>query len=290
MLLQGKTIIISSQVAYGYVGGSMTSFMLRINGQEPFVIPTVLYSNHLGFDTVDGDVVPSPLFDSLLNGITMLDAFAEVDAVVTGFFNSVDQVMSAATFIRALKVRNPNLHYVCDPIMGDFKDEGLYIDAAVADALVTHLLPMADVLTPNHFEMAYILGKPVNSLQALEEAYAKRADLQEKKIVVTGYELQQAAETLFYNLLLEAGRVSHFQTDIVDLYPTGTGDLFAVLLYLQQRMAIPLADAVPNCAAIVVQLLQTMRSEGRKDFEVTDLLQVPPLLEKLKVPRAAAMG
>jgi pyridoxine kinase len=45
---------------------------------------------------------------------------------------------------------------LCDPVLGD--SGRLYVDSAIRDEINTHLLPLADYLTPNLFELSNLTG------------------------------------------------------------------------------------------------------------------------------------
>ena len=64
-----------------------------------------------------------------------------------------------------MRAANAGALLVCDPVFGDGPG-GLYIDAAAAAAIAEHLLPACDLATPNAFELAWLSGAPVETLEA----------------------------------------------------------------------------------------------------------------------------
>ncbi len=86
------------------------------------------------------------------------------DAVLSGYLPSPGHVAWIARLVERMRSLNPGVLYVCDPILGD-DPEGLYIDAAAAVAVRDKLLPIADVLTPNRFELSWLAGIEVRSVE-----------------------------------------------------------------------------------------------------------------------------
>jgi pyridoxine kinase len=161
-----RALILSSFVAASRVGGGAQSLALSVLGIEPVLVPTVLFGRHPGLGAPGGGAVGPDLFKNILGGIEAKGEFARFDLVLTGYFSHPDQVLAAAKAIdqiraaRAQAGAEPPLVLV-DPVMGD-EGKGLYVQQAVADALAEHLLPRADILAPNAWELAYLTGMAVS--------------------------------------------------------------------------------------------------------------------------------
>ena len=93
-------------------------------------------------------------FRSYLNDLASAPWLSEVDAVLTGYLATEEQVIAVAEFISLLKDRNPNLIYVCDPVIGD--RQGLYVSPDIASAIKSNLIPVCDVTTPNRYELEWL--------------------------------------------------------------------------------------------------------------------------------------
>ncbi len=281
MSVKGKTVIISSQVAYGYVGGNMTSLVLKLNGQETLAVPTTVLSNHLGFDTVGGGPISIRTFEGILEGIVRLDVFQHVETIITGFFDSEEQVVLTAAWINNLKKKNPTVQYVCDPVMGDFKDGGLFVSECVADAITSLLVPLADLLTPNHFEFERIVGRRLYSRGEMQTAFCDDARLKGKKMVVTGCHLGHEYVQTVNNVILDTSGYGYVSNLKVNLDPVGAGDLFTALVCIQLKLQMDFTNAIKNSATMMVTLINDMLREGRKEFELIDLLKIPMLINNV---------
>jgi pyridoxine kinase len=152
-------VILSSYVAASRVGGAAQALALAALGIDPVVVPTVLYGRHPGRGAPGGGVVPIVTFDGMLAGVEADGGFARADLVITGYFADAAQVRSAARAIDAARARRPNVRVIVDPIMGDAGR--LYVAAEVADAVASALVPRADLVAPNAWELARLSGLPV---------------------------------------------------------------------------------------------------------------------------------
>ena len=157
-------ICISSQVAYGPVGNSAAVPALEHAGFTVFQIPTTVLSNHPGHCPPATTDVTAETIEKTLEILNQQSWLDRCGAVMTGYFRDQHQIVAAARAIADLKRRNPSLTYLCDPVMGDDHTD-LYVPLAVADAIRDQLLPLADIITPNRFELQWLTGTAINGLE-----------------------------------------------------------------------------------------------------------------------------
>ena len=117
----------------------------------------------------------------MLEGVQANNLFGSMDAVVTGHFSTPDQVRVACEAIDRIRDtprREWHAHFpakplvVIDPVMGD-EAPGLYIKQDTAAALMTDLVPRADILAPNLWEFARLVGVHIASLATAESVAAE---------------------------------------------------------------------------------------------------------------------
>jgi pyridoxine kinase len=213
---------ISSQVAYGTVGNSAAVPALEWLGIEVHAVPTVVLSNHPGLGTPAGLRVPARDLAALLDTLERLGVLDPVAAVITGYFAAGDQIFSAARTIARMKASNARLLYLCDPVIGD-EVSGLYVPLPVADAIKTTLLPLADIITPNVFELAWLSGGKLATIADLERA---RAGLGVATLLATSFETSpDCLSTVLTGALGESTVASQRRSGV----PHGTGDLLSGL-------------------------------------------------------------
>lgn len=165
-------VILSSLVAASPVGGGAQAAELARLGFETALVPSVLFGRHPGLGAPGGGATPQALFEGMLSGIEASGALPTAEALIAGYFNTAEQVAAAARFVDTVRAANPGAWIVVDPIMGDGAS-GLYVSEAVAEALAGELVPRADLITPNAWELARLSGRPAADVdEALAAARA----------------------------------------------------------------------------------------------------------------------
>jgi hydroxymethylpyrimidine/phosphomethylpyrimidine kinase len=132
-----------------------------------------------------------------------------VDAVKIGMLFSADLIQAVARRLRQFKAKN----VVVDPVMVAQSGDKLLQDEAV-EAIKEHLLPIADVLTPNLPEASVLLKRPISGFEEMKQAAADLAGFGSKSILLkAGHLAEGACNDLFYLgpedrfLILEGERV-----------------------------------------------------------------------------------
>ena len=91
------------------------------------------------------------------------------DALLTGYMPSAAHVALACDLVDRLARRGPRPKVVVDPILGD-DPKGLYLGEEAALAVRDSLVPLADILTPNCFELGWLTGRSVATLAEVSAA------------------------------------------------------------------------------------------------------------------------
>lgn len=217
-------LILSSHVAGSRVGGMAQALALAPFKVDPVVVPTVLFGRHPGWGAPGGAAVEDATFEGVLEGLEAHGTFGLADVLVTGYFASPGQVALAARTIDRVRATSDRTGawsdrcvIVVDPIMGDM-GPGLYVKPEVADAIAHDLVPRADWLTPNAWELSRLSGSPVTSP---ERALAAARALG-KPMLVTSV---PCGEDRIGLLLATADQAVLFSHPRLDKVPHGTGDL-----------------------------------------------------------------
>ncbi len=153
-------LCISSQVARGHVGLSAAAFALERLGHEVWALPTILLSNHPGHARHAGAAVDPLELARMLGALQENGWLADVDGVLAGYMPSQQHVAVAAELVSWVRSHAPGALVLCDPALGD-DPRGVYVDDRPAHAIRSELLPLADITTPNRFELAWLTDRPV---------------------------------------------------------------------------------------------------------------------------------
>ncbi|THD62153.1 PfkB family carbohydrate kinase [Phenylobacterium sp.] len=210
-------LILSSFVAASRIGGAAQQYILAAHRIDPVLVPTVMLGRNPARGA-GGQATPPELFARMLADVEADALFGMVDLVITGHFSSSEQVEIAADAlarIQAASSRAPVV--VVDPILGDAPN-GLYVKPEVAHAVADRLIPLADWVTPNLWELAHLTGaEPTDAAAAI--AAARRLG---KPALITSSPAGPDETGL---LLVEAGTATLFAHPRLARAPNGTGDL-----------------------------------------------------------------
>lgn len=218
-----RVLSISSQVVRGHVGNSAAAFALQRLGHEVWILPTVVQSNHPGHAHVAGTRISPEALRDMAGALAKNGWLGEVDAVLTGYLPTAEHVDFAAETIARLRELRPNLLVVVDPVLGD-DPGGLYVAEAAAARVRERLLPLADVLTPNRFELAWLSRAQVSDAAS---AVMAASGLGASQVVATS--IPDGSSGNLVNLLWQPGAVSSALVPRLATVPHGTGDLLAAL-------------------------------------------------------------
>lgn len=244
-----RILAISSQVARGHVGLSIIAPALQALGHEVVALPTVVLSNHPGHAHVAGTALDPDVLHDMLNALEINGWLSGIDAVLTGYLPTADHVAFARRAVERSRSANGSrpMTYLCDPVLGD-DPKGLYIDERAAHAIRKHLIPVADITTPNRFELSFLLGKDIRSA---DDVFAN--PVRGPATVATSIPSVNPAETL--NALITNETNALTRVPLRSNAPHGTGDLFSALLLAARLDGKSMPEALAFATAGVDQTL-----------------------------------
>ena len=249
-----KILSFSSQVAYGHVGHSAGQFALQRLGVEVIALPTIILSNRPDRPNKAGQRIEPERLVEMLASLEANGLLSGLDAVFTGYMPSAAHVDCIAACAAQLKRDNPDMRVMCDPILGD-DPGGLYVAEETATSIRNRLIPLADIVKPNRFELGWLSGKSVDSMDAAIEA---AIDLAPMVLVTSGAEPVGKLTNLL--ICQESGG---WVTEVIrrEQVPHGSGDLMAALflghLVLGQSASEALALATAGVEAVVEASLES---------------------------------
>jgi pyridoxine kinase len=252
---QGAVIVISSHVVRGSVGNRAAVFALESLGFPVWALPTVVLPWHPGHGPSTRLTFGEDDFDHAIDDLIRAPWLSEVKAVLTGYFGNAAQPRSVARLVKALRAHNPDLLYVCDPVMGDVG--GLYIREESAAAIRDELIPLASVATPNRYELEWLVGGKLSSNAEIIEA---ALSLGPARMLVTSAVPMMAGGT--GNLYLSGRHALLAEHRLIDNPPNGLGDLTSALFLARLLAGIPDERALQLTTASVFEILARTAKRG----------------------------
>ena len=165
-----QLLSIQSAVAAGFVGNSVAGPVLTALGQHPLLVDTILLAAHPGYGRRAGGAVPAAILGDVLDGLATLTELSAIGTVISGYLGNADQIDAIAGFIDGWKqssgqsAADAARRYILDPVLGD--GGRLYVAPDLAEAMITELLPRADIITPNCYELSFLSGHQVEDVTA----------------------------------------------------------------------------------------------------------------------------
>lgn len=176
---------------------------------------------------------------------------------------------------------------MCDPVLGD--NGHLYVPESFVDIYKEHLLPLADISTPNQFEAELLSGIKIvdeqTAWQALDWFHVKGI----RTVVLSSTSIGSPSHLKgFLSAKSAEGKCRRFSIDMPKLGNcnfTGTGDLFAALFFahhsLEEDVSIALEKTVATVQAVITNTI--------KDFDQCALPSSSPptaFQRELKIVRS----
>lgn len=278
-------IVISSHVARGSVGNRAAVFALESLGYPVWAVPTVILPWHPGHGRATRIVPDTQQFTALMKDLETAPWLGEVAGVLSGYLGDVGQVAAVSSLVAAVRARNPQAIYVCDPVMGDHG--GLYVPEALASALRDQLIPIADIATPNRYELEWLMGGA--RLDNISAVVAAASQVGPAKMLVTSAPALLAGST--GNLLVTPSATLLAEHRIIDRPPNGLGDLTAAVFLARLLGGQTLDKALQSTTASVFEILARTAKRGGDELQLeTDVQSLSNPLAMVQLRHLAYAG
>jgi pyridoxine kinase len=259
-------------VARGAVGNRAIVFALERLGITVWAVPTVLLTRHPGHGSAERIVPDDERFASLLRELVGDGRGVDVHGIITGYFATAAQVHAAAALVRKVRAGHPEALYLCDPVIGDAG--ALYVCSELAEAIRQDLVPLADAITPNAFECAWLArGDQGSDLTTLARRLLPPLTLVTSAPTLTRGHIGNLLVSERESLLFEH---PHLATPV-----KGTGDLLAALLLARRLQTGDWVKAAELALASVFEVVAGSAKAG------ADELLLPQLQDAITNPRDA---
>jgi pyridoxine kinase len=260
-----QILSVQSSVAYGHVGNSAAVFPLQRLGHEVWPVNTVHFSNHTGYGAWRGPLLAPTDVAEVIAGIEDRGVLGQVDAVLSGYQG--DPAVGAVILdaVARVKERNPQAIYCCDPVMGDV-GRGMFVKAGIPEFMRDTVVPAADVLTPNHFELDFLSGTSSTTLAEVLAAVDLVRERGPRDVLVTSVlHGDVPAGSLDVVAVSDAGAWV-VTTPLLPISPNGCGDLTAAL-YLAHLVTTGSPEtALTRTTSSVFAVLEATLAAGTREI------------------------
>jgi len=274
-----KILSIQSSVAYGHVGNSAAVFPLQRLGHEVWPVLTVHFSNHTGYGEWRGPLLAPDDVRDVIAGIDDRGVLGQADAVLSGYQG--DPAVGAVILDAVARVKelNPDAVYCCDPVMGDV-GRGMFVRPGIPEFMRDTVVPRADIVTPNHFELDFLAGRTTTTLDEVLEAVDEVRARGPRDVLVTSVLHGDVAEGSLDLVAVSDEGAWAVTTPLLPITPNGCGDVTAALYLAHLASSRSAEVALASTASSVFAVLEATIAAGTREIQLVaaqDALAEPPM-------------
>ncbi len=270
---------IQSSVAYGHAGNSAAVFPLQRLGVEVWPVLTVHFSNNTSYGETRGPLLRAEDIAEVVHGIEDRGVLGTCDAVLSGYQGAEEVGAVVLDAVARVKSLNPEAVYCCDPVMGDV-GRGFFVRPGIPDFMRDRVVPTADIVTPNHFELDFLTGHESRTPAEVLEAADRLRAMGPSTVLVTSVVHDDAPEDTLEMLAVSPDGAWSVSTPLLPITSTGTGDVTAAVFLARLLETGSPATALAHTASSVFGILETTVRLGRREIALVaaqDVIADPPL-------------
>ncbi|HET8778550.1 MAG TPA: pyridoxal kinase PdxY [Agromyces sp.] len=264
-----KVLSIQSAVAYGHVGNSAAVFPLQRIGVEVLPVYTVNFSNHTGYGAWRGPMISPDDVREVIAGIEERGAFPQIDVVLSGYQGGDGIADVILDTVERVKRANPDAIYACDPVMGNAKS-GCFVAPAIPILLRDRVVPAADVITPNQFELGFLTDTEPDTLESTLASADLVRSTGPRTVLVTSVERPDREDGTIEMVAVDDAGAWIVQTPLLPMKANGSGDVTAALFTAHYRRTGNAADALARTTSSVFDLLTNTVESGERELQLVE--------------------
>lgn len=264
-----RILSIQSSVSYGHVGNSAAVFPLQRIGHEVMPVFTVVFSNHTGYGSWGGRMLTGDDVRSIVHGIDDRGGLDDVELVLSGYQGGDDIGDAILDAVALVKQRNPSALYACDPVLGSAAS-GCFVAPEVQSLIRDRVVPQADLITPNQFELGFLTGTDPHTLEETLASVDAVRERGPKSVLVTSVLRPDRPEGTIEMLAVTEAGAWVVQTPHLPFKANGSGDVTAALFSARLRESGDAATALASTAASVFELLERTLNSDSNELQLVE--------------------
>lgn len=267
-----RVLSIQSHVAYGYAGNKAAVFPMQKLGIEVSPIYTVQLSNHTQYDVFKGAFFSANDIRSIIDGMKTNDFLSKHNAILSGYIGDTSVAKVIVDTVIDLKNSKPNALYCCDPVFGDIydhHDEGhIFASQDHPKMFLEYLLPIADIITPNLFELATLSDTKIQNYADISKAcdtLIQKTGNANQIIVVTSTSFDKNKTGI---AVYKKGKLAYLQATKYKVKDkvSGSGDITAAMFLCYILKGKQLSSALKNITSCLEGIFKTTHELGTEEL------------------------
>jgi len=273
-----EILSIQSSVAYGHVGNSAAVFPLQRLGIETWAVNTVHFSNHTGYGEWRGPLLSTEDLREVIRGVEERGALGRLSAVLSGYQGGEEVGAVVLETVARTKELSPGAVYCCDPVMGDV-GRGMFVRPGIPELMRDRVVPAADVITPNHFELDFLAGRETSTTTEVLAAVDDVRATGPGTVLVTSVLTEETPEGSVDLVAVSPEGAWRTRTPLLPISPNGGGDVTAALFLAHLLRSGSAATALGRVTSSVFGILEATLAAGTRELALVaaqDLIADPP--------------
>jgi len=186
--------------------------------------------------------------------------------VLSGYLGDVAVGEAVLDAVTRVKAANPTALWCCDPVMGDAGR--FYVRDGIPAFFRDRALALADIVTPNPFELEYLTGRKVGSVaDALGAARALQA-MGPRTVLLTSLDRDDGPGDAIEMLAVDESGAWLVATPRLPLSPNGAGDAVAALFLGHLLRRGDTRVALEAAASAIHAVLETTLALGEREIQI----------------------
>ncbi len=279
-----KILSIQSHVAFGYVGNRAAVFPLQRLGHDVIAINTVQFSNHTGYGDWTGEVFSAEHIGKIIDGLGKRGVLREIDGLLTGYMG--DSALGQ-TILNVRELIPRSATWLCDPVMGDV-GRGFFVRDGIPDFFKRRAVPKANIITPNQFELEYLAGCRIETLDDARNACREMHEAGPEIILLTSLIHNETKPNEIQMLASAKGGDQYIVTTPrlpLEPAPNGAGDCTAALFLAHNLAGETLESALSKTASSIFGLFEETQKAGTRELAMIQAQDVFAKPQPMKVER-----
>ncbi|HEY7662206.1 MAG TPA: pyridoxal kinase PdxY [Xanthobacteraceae bacterium] len=260
---------IQSHVAYGHVGNAAAVFPLQRMGVEVWPVNTVQFSNHTGYGAWRGHVLSGAAIRLLLQGLQERGVLGRCDGVLSGYLGSRATGEAVVDAVGRVKHANPAARYCCDPVIGNV-ERGVFVRRGLPRFINECMLPLADVITPNQFELGYLAGSSAKTRADLTAALDALHARGPRVVFVTSLALEDTPADVIDLAVSDGSGCWRTRVPRLPIVANGAGDIVAALFFAHHLRGCSAGDSMALAASSLFGVLRRTAEAGTGELLLVD--------------------
>src|SRR5262249_50478486 len=186
-----------------------------------------------------------------------------------GYLGNIDTGEAVIDAVTRVKSANPSARYCCDPVIGDV-GRGTFVRKGIPQFFQQRLLPIADIVTPNQFELDFLSGPATASVTdvvaAIDAVHARGP----RVVLVTSVHTDDTPDDCVDLVVSDGFDHCRLRTPLLPIVANGAGDTIAALFLAHHLSTGSAAEAMSLAASSVFGVLSRTAEAGASEMLLVD--------------------